>query len=102
MNAFNQRKLKRKVLQCFWNHIFLIAVCVGLYFVYKRKFYIGIYLYLLALLYVSYKFKLTEFLRSKEYEGEVTYFNVRTEQVKKTIPIKQAKYNRKISQKDLL
>ena len=100
MNAFNKRKLKRKVLQCFWNHIFLIAVCVGLYFVYKRKFYIGIYLYLLALLYVS--FKLTEFLRPKEYEGEVTYFNVRTGQVKKTIPIKQAKYHRKISQKDLL
>jgi hypothetical protein len=100
MNAFNKRKLKRKVLQCFWNHIFLIAVCVGLYVVYKRKFYIGIYLYLLALLYVG--FKLTEFLRPKEYEGEVTYFNVRTEQVKKTIPIKQAKYHRKISQKDLL
>jgi hypothetical protein len=44
---------------------------------------------------------LTEFLRPKEYEGEVTYFNVRTEQVKKTIPIKQAKYHRKISQKNI-
>jgi hypothetical protein len=79
-----QKKAQKKSVTIFLGSIVLFtAVCVGLYFVGKREFYIGIYLSLLALLYIGYKVKLTEFLRPKEYEGEVTYFNVRTEQFKK-------------------
>ncbi len=79
-----QKKAQNKSVAIFLGSlVFFTAVCVGLYFVGKREFYIGIYLSLLALLYVGYKVKFTEFLRPKEYEGEVTYFNVRTERVKK-------------------
>ncbi|MBE6648327.1 MAG: hypothetical protein E7614_02260 [Ruminococcaceae bacterium] len=63
--------------------LILAAICVGLFFVGKREFTIALYLSVFVLLYVAYKVKITEFLRAKEYEGEVTYFNVDTEQYKK-------------------
>ena len=96
-----QKKAQKKSVTIFLGSIvFFTAVCVCLYFAYKREFYIGIYLSSLALLYVGYKVKLTEFLRPKEYEGEVTYFNVRTEQVKKQFPSSRLniieKYHRRI------
>ncbi len=62
----------------------LAAICVGLYFVGKQEFAISMFLSVFVLLYVAYKVKISEFLQVREYEGEVTYFNVRRERIKKT------------------
>lgn len=62
----------------------LFALCVGLYFVGEHGFYIALFLSIFVLFYVAYKVKITEFFHVKEYEGEVTYFNIRAEQVKET------------------
>lgn len=80
-----QKKAQKKSLLtlciCF---LVLAAICVGLYFVGKQEFTFALYLSVFVLIYVAYKVKITEFFRVKEYKGEVTYFNVRTEQVKET------------------
>ena len=78
-----QNKAQKRSLAIFLGCMFIFAVvCVGLFFVGELEFYIGLYLSLLVLVYIGYKVKMTDFLRPKAYEGEVTYFNVSTEQHK--------------------
>lgn len=80
-----QKKEQKKCLVTLLvGFLILCAICVGLYFVGKQAFYIGIYLSAFVLVFVAYKVKIMKFFRVKEYAGEVTYFNVRGEQIKKT------------------
>ena len=73
---------KRLAIIILSTFMFLTAVCVFLSFINAQSFYISLYLSLFVLLYVCYKAKITEFIRPKQYKGEITYFNVRTEQIK--------------------
>lgn len=80
-----QNKTQKKCIIIFVLSLLLLSgVCFGLFFVGKREFYVGLYVSLFVLIYVCYKIKITDFFRKKEYEGEVTYFNVRRERVKET------------------
>ncbi len=75
---------KKSILIVSISLLILTAVCVGVYFVGNQEFTVALWLSVFVWLYIVYKCKITEFFKAKEYEGEVTYFNVRRERIKKT------------------
>ncbi len=79
-----KKSQKKSLLILFISFLILSAICVGLYFVGKQEFTIAMYLSIFVLLFIAYKVKVLEFLQVKEYKGEVAYFNVRRERIKKT------------------
>ncbi len=82
--AEQNKAQKKSLLILSISFLIFAVVCVSLYFVGKQEFNIALYLSIFILLYIAYKVKIFEFLNVKEYEGEVTYFNVRRERIKKT------------------
>ncbi len=75
--------LRKSLLGFFGSVLLLSAACLGLYFADVRALYIGIAVAFCVLVYVISRTRVYELFSPREFEGEVTYFNVRTEMVKK-------------------
>jgi len=78
------KEQKKSITILIISFIVLSAVCVWMYFVGEKEFQFALSFSIIAFALISYKVKVIEFFRKKEYEGVVTYFNVHNEKIKKT------------------
>ncbi len=80
-----QRKAQRKALIMFFGSLALLtAVCTCLFFVDGRIFYVSVGISVLLMFFFTKRSYIYEFFLPKQYSGEVVYFLVRTEMVKKS------------------